>query len=131
MIKLMKVCNGNIQRFLNMYWSTETLDNYKKHWYSCVYKTSGQSLRKSFEVINEMFIFNSFGVFVSTTNGRVRMDSISCLWHAKKSGLTLAVLGIFFIRLFPNWIARTPTTYTNDINRDSPLKRTLSMAHPY
>ena len=44
--------------------STETLDKNKKTlilvfrcWH---YKKNGQSLRKSFEVMNEMFIFNSF-----------------------------------------------------------------------
>ena len=33
----------------------------------------------------------------------------------KKIPLTakLAVLGIFFIQLFPNWTARGPVTYTN------------------
>ena len=71
---LMKVClmetiQHSRERFWKMYkesTSTETLDKNKKtliivfrFWH---FETNGQSLRKSFEVMNEMFIFNSFFV---------------------------------------------------------------------
>ena len=71
---LMKVCiMETIQHSREGFWkmykestSTETLDKNKKALiivFRCWHlKTNGQSLRKSFEVMNEMFIFNSFCV---------------------------------------------------------------------
>ena len=67
MTKLMKVCIVNNQRFLKMNKHQKTLDNNKKTLivvYRCWHhhKTNGQSLRKLFEVMNEMFIFKSFRI---------------------------------------------------------------------
>ena len=71
---LMKVCiiqtiQHSRERFWKMYkesTSTETLDKNKKTLvivFRCWnLKTNGQSLRNSFEVMNDMFIFNSFCV---------------------------------------------------------------------
>ena len=65
MTKLTEVCIGNINDSLKCR-STETSDKNKKTlivvfrcWH---YKTNGQSLRKLFEVMNEMIIFNSFRI---------------------------------------------------------------------
>ena len=62
----MKVCIGKNQRFLKCS-NSEPLDKNKKtltHVFRCTrqYKTNVQSLRKSFEVMNEMFTFNTFRV---------------------------------------------------------------------
>ena len=44
-------------------------------------KTNGQSLRKSFEVLNEMFIFNSFCIYIKYG---IRIVALS-FWYSKFS----------------------------------------------
>ena len=62
MTKLMKVCIGNNQRIDS--WNVQALKLWtriRKHWYLCLdVGITKTILWKSFEVMNEIFIFNSF-----------------------------------------------------------------------
>ena len=79
MTKLIKVCVGNNQRMDSCNVQALKLwTRIRKHRYLCLdvgIKKKGQGLRKSFEVMNEMFIFLVF-VFKSS----IRVVALSSLY---------------------------------------------------